>query len=177
VVTYDGPACTAGISFMVKAGTVYTEHLFSADAGGHGVFQVPGLSTCDYIFMMTSMRRNCSADQDYVVTAETQAGASTVGGGLNGGATVRIYPSQPNPAIEYTNVRYELPRQGAVQVRVIDAGGRVVRHLFAGPQYAGSYEMRWDRNDDGGSQVASGVYFAQISFEGTTQTRQVTVLR
>jgi hypothetical protein len=177
VVTFDGPNCTAGLSFMVKTGTVYSEYLFTPDASGNGTFQVPGLSTCDYIFMMTSMRRNCGADQDYVFTADTQAGASFVGGGPNGGAVVRIYPSQPNPAVEYTNVRYELPRQGAVQVRVIDAGGRVVRHLFAGPQYAGSYEMRWDRNDDNGGQVASGVYFAQISFEGTTQTRQVTVLR
>lgn len=177
VVTFDGPNCTAGVQFIVKAGTVYTEYAFAVDGSGNGTFHVPGLSTCEYIFMFTSMARNCSANQDYVFTADTEAIAGAVNEieGLSG--PVRIYPTHPNPAVEYTTVRYELSRQSAVEVRILDASGRVVRNLYGGTLHQGNYEMQWDARDNAGSPVASGVYFAQIATDGTTLTREVTVLR
>jgi hypothetical protein len=179
VVTFDGPTCTAGVQFITKTGETYVEYFFAVDGSGNGTFEVPGLATCDYIFMFTSMRRSCTADnQDYAFWADTEAG--------NPGATdeplhladrVRIYPAQPNPAVDYTTVRYELSQRSAVTVRILDASGRVVRNLYGGTLHQGNYELQWDARDDGGSPVTSGVYYAQIATDGGTQTREVTILR
>jgi hypothetical protein len=177
-VTFDGPNCTAGVQFITKTGDSYTEYSFPVDASGNGTFEVPGLATCDYIFMFTSMKRTCTADnQDYAYWADTQAGdPGAVDEPLNLGV-VRIYPNSPNPALEYTTVRYELPRRGAVEVRILDASGRVVRSLYSGSQYAGDYRMQWDRRDNAGQEVGSGVYFAQVAFDGQTLTREVTLVK
>lgn len=178
VVTYDGPVCTAGVQFITKTGTAYTEYFFSVDGSGNGEFSVPGLSTCDYIFMLTSMHRSCQPNQDYAFWADTEAGnPGAVDDGLHLADRVRIYPTQPNPAVDYTTVRYELSQRSDVSVRILDATGRVVRNLYGGTLHRGNYELQWDARDEGGSPVASGVYYAQIATDGGTQTREVTVLR
>jgi len=179
VVTFDGPACTAGVQFITKMGETYTEYFFAPDGSGNGTFEVPGLSTCDYIFMFTSMARTCTADnQDYAFWADTDEGnPGAVDESSHLADRVRIYPTQPNPAVDYTTVRYELSQPGSVTVRILDASGRVVRNLYGGALHQGHYEMQWDARDDGGSPVASGVYYAQIATQGGTQTREVTILR
>jgi hypothetical protein len=177
-VVYNASNCSGAVQFMVKTGDTYLEHYFTPDGTGGGTFDVPGLATCDYIFMMASMQRSCQPNQDYAFWADTQAGnPGSTDESLHLADRVRIYPTQPNPTIDYTTVRYELSQPSAVTVRILDASGRVVRNLYGGTLHQGSYELQWDARDDGGSSVASGVYYAQIATDGGTQTREVTVLR
>ncbi len=51
-------------------------------------------------------------------------------------------------------------RAASVQVRIADAGGRLVRTLELGPQAAGRVEFTWDGRTAAGEQLASGTYLA-----------------
>jgi hypothetical protein len=55
----------------------------------------------------------------------------------------------PNPFNPETNIRYELPKDGVVTLRIYDLLGREVRTMVSEPQTAGYYTVRWDgRNSD-----------------------------
>ena len=41
----------------------------------------------------------------------------------------------------------------------------------------GTYRVTWDGRDDGGSQVASGVYFYRITWNGMSETRRMVLLK
>jgi hypothetical protein len=49
---------------------------------------------------------------------------------------------------------------------VHDVAGRLVRTLADRSFAPGEYAVTWDGADDGGRQVARGVYFARIEFSG-----------
>ena len=65
----------------------------------------------------------------------------------------------PNPFNGTTVLRYELPATGKAELHIHDILGRHVAALVSAVQQAGQHEIRWSA--DG---VASGVYFARLSF-------------
>ncbi|WP_173021542.1 Kazal-type serine protease inhibitor domain-containing protein [Lewinella sp. W8] len=55
----------------------------------------------------------------------------------------RVYPAQPNPAKEFVDLRFDLPTESAVNLRLLDALGRPVmerRQMFS----AGAHQIRLD---------------------------------
>jgi hypothetical protein len=70
-------------------------------------------------------------------------------------------------------------KSGRVEVKVYDVSGRLVRTL-ADRQFApGKYTLTWDGTDNGGRQVARGVYFTQVRFvgRGFNEARKLTLLK
>jgi flagellar hook assembly protein FlgD len=55
-----------------------------------------------------------------------------------------------------------LPDPGVAEVRVFDVRGREVRTLLRAELEPGAHQVYWDGRDDGGRDVASGVYLAQV---------------
>ena len=51
-----------------------------------------------------------------------------------------------------------------------------MRNVYSGALDRGHYQMQWDRRDDNGKQVASGVYYARVAVDGRALTSKVTVL-
>jgi hypothetical protein len=80
-----------------------------------------------------------------------------------------LLANAPNPFRAGTAIRFVTPAAGDVSVRVLDAGGRLVRrldgHMNAGPQ-----EIRWDGKDDRGRAVPSGLWFYEITANGARLT-------
>jgi Zn-dependent metalloprotease len=72
----------------------------------------------------------------------------------------------PNPFNPETEIRYALPEQSSVTLRVYTLLGREVALLQSGVQDAGYHVARWNGRDRSGSQLASGVYFYRISAVG-----------
>ncbi|MFC2085254.1 T9SS type A sorting domain-containing protein [Bacteroidota bacterium] len=79
----------------------------------------------------------------------------------------KLSNNYPNPFNPSTIIKYSIPEQAFVQLRVFDTIGREIITLVDRVQSAGSYEMQF-RNDglsspssDGG-RIASGVYFYQL---------------
>ncbi len=83
------------------------------------------------------------------------------------------YPNPLNPA---TTIQYTLPQSGFVSIVVYDAGGRQVRQLVNGLKEAGTHFVEWDRRDDSGTRVSSGVYFYRMSAGTFEKTCKMIVL-
>lgn len=83
----------------------------------------------------------------------------------------------PNPFNVTTQLAFELSGGRRVSLDVFDLLGRRVRTLTAGALPAGTHTICWDGRDDGGSDLASGVYVARLSHAGDTRARAMTLLR
>ncbi|MBN2170655.1 MAG: carboxypeptidase regulatory-like domain-containing protein, partial [Candidatus Krumholzibacteriota bacterium] len=74
-------------------------------------------------------------------------------------AAVILLGAVPNPFNPSTEIRFGLPADGPVTLRVFDVGGRLVRTLAAErPFAAGAHAVRWDGLDEAGRPASSGVY-------------------
>ena len=63
----------------------------------------------------------------------------------------------PNPFNPSTTIRYSIPTQSNVRLRVYNSIGENIAELINAIQSAGSYEVSWDAGN-----VASGIYFYSI---------------
>jgi len=78
----------------------------------------------------------------------------------------------PNPFNPVTKIKFSLPKESNIKLKVFDASGRLVETLFNGYRSAGGYETDFDASD-----LSSGVYFYSLSAEGFTQTRKMVVMK
>jgi hypothetical protein len=76
----------------------------------------------------------------------------------------------PNPFNPTTTIRYDLPEQATVVLKVYNVLGQEVATLFNGQQQAGFHQANWDGHTSRGVTVSSGVYFYR--FEATSATGQ-----
>jgi hypothetical protein len=89
----------------------------------------------------------------------------------------RLYPASPNPFNPRTTIGYSLVRDGAVTLDVYDLNGRRVRTLADGFQTAGDHRATWDGLDDGGRQLASGVYLVRLRGDGFLELQRVALIK
>lgn len=89
----------------------------------------------------------------------------------------RLRPIRPNPAAsEVVGIPFALPRAASVTLEVYDVAGRRVARLVNGTRAAGDHTVRWNRRDDSGESVGSGVYLIRLAGDGVTRTRKVVLL-
>ena len=69
----------------------------------------------------------------------------------------RLEQNYPNPFNPSTTIRYALPVQSQVKIKIYNSIGENIKELINLNQYAGSYEVTWDAEN-----VASGIYFYSI---------------
>lgn len=89
----------------------------------------------------------------------------------------RLWQNFPNPFNASTNIRYHLPLETTVSVRIYNSLGQLVRALVEDDQPAGEYQVSWDARDDGGGEVASGVYFCCFQARDFREMCKMTLLR
>jgi hypothetical protein len=97
------------------------------------------------------------------------------------GETPRSYvlsvTNYPNPFNPRTTVKYTVPSRGVVDINIYDASGAHVVTLFHGERNAGAYSVDWDGHARGGASASSGIYFARVSFNGSSRTRKMVLLK
>jgi len=77
----------------------------------------------------------------------------------------------PNPFNPQTVIKYALPRNAQVTLKVLNLLGQEVRTLADRDQAAGYYSVVWDGRSDAGVPVSGGLYFYRLearSGAGTT---------
>ncbi|UCD38703.1 MAG: T9SS type A sorting domain-containing protein, partial [Fidelibacterota bacterium] len=102
--------------------------------------------------------------------------------GVNNLATVprsfeldAVYPNPFNPT---ANIRFDIPYQGMVNVRVYDLLGRQVARLMDEQLEAGTYDVRWNAAANSGVPLASGIYLVRVQFDNrNVQIRKITYLK
>jgi hypothetical protein len=85
---------------------------------------------------------------------------------------LHLYQNHPNPFNPTTTIRFDLPQDAHVTLRVYDALGKEVATLVDGFRNAGSHVV--SLNAQG---LASGVYLCRISAGGATEVRKMALMR
>jgi hypothetical protein len=75
-----------------------------------------------------------------------------------------LHQNYPNPFNPTTTIKFKLPHDGFVSIKIYDLTGRLVRTLMNEQKVAGIHSIQWNGTDDVGQKVAAGVYLYQIEF-------------
>jgi hypothetical protein len=86
-------------------------------------------------------------------------------------------PITPNPARVDAVMRFDLPREMAIDLAAYDVGGRRVSTLANGVWNAGRHAFHWTMMGDEGRPVPNGMYFVRFSAGGYQATQRVLVVR
>lgn len=83
-----------------------------------------------------------------------------------------ISQNYPNPFNPITNINFEVPVEGRVELKVFDQLGREVKNLVDEFKSPGKYNIEFN-----GSNIASGVYFYQLKGNGFQKTRKMVLMK
>ncbi len=86
-----------------------------------------------------------------------------------------IHSVWPQPSRGEATVSFSVPSGRIGRVDIYDALGRRVRALWLGA--GGEHDLSWDGRDDGGRDVASGIYFVHLSCGCDTDRAKLAVVR
>jgi hypothetical protein len=101
--------------------------------------------------------------------ASTPVSATTAAAGFALQAPV------PNPSEGGARIDFNVPKEGAAVLDVLDAQGRVVRRILNGRTTIGAHSVRWDGRAESGRRMSPGIYFLRLQFEGRTLSRSAVV--
>ena len=83
----------------------------------------------------------------------------------------------PNPFNPLTRIRFTLPEAGQAKLVIYDVLGRQVRTLLNRRLAADHYEVFWNGKNNGGVDVATGVYFYRLEACRLKATKKMVLLR
>jgi hypothetical protein len=93
-----------------------------------------------------------------------------------GGVTILNNVIKPSTG-ESVYVDYVLPRNGPVAIQVFTLDGNLVKVLARESKAAGEYRAAWDGKNNGGREVARGLYFIRVVAPDVDEIRKVMVAR
>ncbi len=101
---------------------------------------------------------------------DNQIGIQQIGTEIPGSfALSQNYPNPFNPA---TIIRFSIPKNSFVSLKVYDLSGKEISNLINENLTAGNYEADFD-----GSGISSGVYFYRLQTDGFTDTKRMTLVK
>jgi hypothetical protein len=83
----------------------------------------------------------------------------------------------PNPFNPHTEIRYQIPKDGHVTLKIFNTMGQEVRTLVDIVQRAGEYEVIWEGRDNEDREVASSVYFCRLKAGEFSKTTKMVLLK
>ncbi|WP_263835117.1 S8 family serine peptidase [Salinibacter sp.] len=145
--------------------------------------QVKGLGNPSVALIDPSTGRSYDLSGGQTVTVDAGAGESQLklAVGTDGyvkGQLQSVTPEDvtlttaPNPFRKQTTIRYALPEEASVQLKVYDTLGRQVATLVDGQKIAGKHQVQFS-----GTDLSSGTYFGRLQVGDQTRTQKITVVR
>ena len=92
-------------------------------------------------------------------------------------ATFRLDGGYPNPFNGTASIRYGLVEGGPVTLTVYNLLGQPVRRLVDTVQVGGHHLALWDGRDDGGRDLASGVYLVRLTTPGDHRVTRLAMVK
>jgi photosystem II stability/assembly factor-like uncharacterized protein len=127
------------------------------------------LTTVDFVDQNTGW----IVGYDGIILHTTDGGLTTLFESINNiPIAFSLSQNYPNPFNPMTNIRFELPKSGFVELTIYDINGREITKLVQQQMNAGSYSVDWDA-----SYHASGVYFYKLKTEELIETRKMVLLK
>lgn len=91
--------------------------------------------------------------------------------------TFSLSQNYPNPFNPTTQINFEIPVRSRVTLTIYNVLGQKVTTLVDKEMSAGRYIADWNSASDGGTMVASGVYFYKLEAGDFIQTRKMVLLK
>ena len=88
-----------------------------------------------------------------------------------------LHQNFPNPFNPSTEIRFDIPIEGIVKLRIYNQLGQTVRTLADKRMKAGTYRMKWNGATEAGHDVSSGVYFYSLESGDFSQIRKMTLVK
>ncbi len=89
-----------------------------------------------------------------------------------------LLANYPNPFKQFTSIPVSVKNANqALNVKVYNLRGQLVRTLHQGLPAKNSLTLKWDGRDDQGRQVSEGIYFCRMETGGFVETRKVLFMR
>ncbi len=114
----------------------------------------------EYYFAAVRINANFSSP----VSVETQP--------VNFPKLFNLYQNYPNPFNPSTIIKYSIPTEGFITLKIFDMLGREVETLINQNQKSGSYEIEWNANNQ-----SSGIYFYQLKTSANIKTQKMLLLK
>jgi hypothetical protein len=83
----------------------------------------------------------------------------------------------PNPFSRAITIQYQLSQSSAVDLKIYDISGRLVRTLEDGISAPGYFSALWDAKDDIGRHVPAGIYFVRFETDAYSKVKKAVLLR
>lgn len=87
-------------------------------------------------------------------------------------AEFRLYNNFPNPFNPTTTIKFSIPYNSNVSLKIYDLLGREVESLLSDYKNAGTYEITFNA-----SNLASGIYFYRITTDKNSDTKKLMLLK
>jgi hypothetical protein len=91
--------------------------------------------------------------------------------------TYNLHNAYPNPFNPVTTLRYDIPENAFVNIRIYDLKGRLVNTLVSKEQTAGYKAIKWAGVDDKGKAVSAGIYLYEIQAGNFRETKKMVLLK
>ena len=88
-----------------------------------------------------------------------------------------LHQNYPNPFNPVTSLRYDLPKDGLVNITIYDMMGRQVKELVNSSQTAGYKSIQWNATNNRNEPVSAGLYLYTIQSGKFIQTRKMVLLK
>ncbi len=88
-----------------------------------------------------------------------------------------LFNNYPNPFNPETSIKFQLPRQNHVVIKIFNMMGQEVKVLLDEAKFAGSYQILWDGKDKWGNQAPSGQYIYQMTADGFQNSKRMLLLK
>ncbi len=90
---------------------------------------------------------------------------------------IGLHQNHPNPFNPSTTINVNVPSQANLALKIYDVLGKEVKSFEYENVPAGTHQVVWDGKNQGGAQVASGVYFYRLNAGTTVLTKQMLLLK
>jgi len=88
-----------------------------------------------------------------------------------------LHQNYPNPFNSGTNIRFDLAKDGGVELAIYNSLGQRVCTFSDKAMRLGSYVYSWDGRDARGREVASGIYVYRLQVGDLVTSKKMTLLR
>jgi len=84
----------------------------------------------------------------------------------------KLYNIYPNPFNPFAVIKYEIPEESYVTIRIYDVTGRQVKLVENDLKQTGTYEMMFD-----GRNLSSGIYFCRIEAGSFHESKKIVLIK
>lgn len=84
----------------------------------------------------------------------------------------QLYQNYPNPFNPLTKIKFDIPKNGLVTLKIFDISGREVLTVINAQMSAGSYSYEWNA-----SNISSGVYFYRLEASEYSDVKKMILIK